>query len=623
MTPVLDTLKNLVTGLGTSKDRTTTTSFVFVPKTDAELINMHRSDWLSKKIVNIIPHDMTREWRDWQAKKDQIEAIEKVEKHPRINVAAKITLAMQKARLFGGAAIFIGIKGQDPEEPLDLNRVGKDSLEYLALLHRYEVSIGPLIQDVTDPLYGEPEYYQVTGKNGTTVKVHPSRMVRLIGDAILDDRLVSDPGWGDSVLQGVYDAVQNASSMQQHVAALVPEAKTDVIYMPGLSKILENTTTTNQLTSRFTYANTAKSAFNMLLLEGNGGTGDNALGEKWEQKQINFSQLPELTQQFLQIVAGAADIPVTRLLGQSPAGLNSTGDGDLHNYYDNISARQRMELTPAMHRLDEVIIRSALGSRPEEIYFEWSPLYSLSEKEQAEVFKTIADAARAIVGNGGTSEPIIPPEAISDGLVNAIVEGGFLPGLDAAIEEFGRLSEQEEENPEELEAAMLPPAAQAQEAQDAAPRTLYIHRKVLNARDIVSWAKEQGFETTIPAEDLHVTIIHTRTPLDWIKVGQAGEWSSEDDGKMTIAPGGPRLMERFGEAVVLQFASTRLAWRHEDIKRLGAATDFPEYQPHITISWNAAGVDLTKVEPYKGKIELGPEQFEEVNDDWKSGVAEE
>jgi hypothetical protein len=108
--------------------------------------------------------------------------------------------------------------------------------------------------------------------------------------------------------------------------------------------------------------------------------------------------------------------------------------------------------------------------------------------------------------------------------------------------------------------------------------------------------------------------------MDWIKVGE-DYWG--DSGKMTIAEGGPRLMERFGEAVVLQFASSRLTWRHEDIKRMGAETDYPDYQPHVTITWKMPeGVNLSKVEPYRGKIVLGPEVFEEVNENWTAVVVE-
>jgi len=449
--PIVDTLKSLVTGLGTSKDKTVSQSFALRLLTPEDLNAMHRSDWLARKIVDIIPNDMTREGRDWQAEDDQIEAIEKVEKAPTINLIPKLNLAMRKARLFGGAAVYMGMKDGRPEEALDIDRVSKDDLAYLNVLSRHEITCGPLVRDVTSEFFGEPEYYEVMGSTGLSVRVHPSRIVRFIGASILDERLADFQGWGDSVLQIVYDAVMNAASAQQHVAALIPEAKTDVIYIPNLSEFLQHATTTKQLTDRFTYANTIKSMFNMVLLQGTGQSGTNAGGEHWEQKQINFSQLPELMRQFLQIASGAADIPVTRLLGEAPHGLNASSDGEFRAYYDNISARQRTELGPALHRLDEVIIRSALGDRPEDIYYTWAPLWGLSEKEKADIFKTKADAARAIAGTG-TSPPLMPIEALSDALVNTFVEDGSLPGLEAAIEEYGRLSEQEEDE-EDVSAA--------------------------------------------------------------------------------------------------------------------------------------------------------------------------
>ena len=79
---------------------------------------------------------------------------------------------------------------------------------------------------------------------------------------------------------------------------------------------------------------------------------------------------------FLQSVSGAADIPGTRLLGQSPAGMNATGESDLRNYYDRLQA---------MFRMDEALIRSALGSRPADVYYDWAPLWGMSEKEKADV----------------------------------------------------------------------------------------------------------------------------------------------------------------------------------------------------------------------------------------------
>lgn len=110
--------------------------------------------------------------------------------------------------------------------------------------------------------------------------------------------------------------------------------------------------------------------------------------------------------------------------------MNATGESDLRNYYDRLSAIQEIEMEPAMARLDECIIRSALGTRDPDIYYDWAPLWALSEKEQADIFKTKADGARAIAGTG-TSPPLMPIDALSDALVNTFVEDGSLPGLEA------------------------------------------------------------------------------------------------------------------------------------------------------------------------------------------------
>ncbi|MGQ3080686.1 MULTISPECIES: anti-CBASS protein Acb1 family protein [Rhizobium/Agrobacterium group] len=619
---LLDRLSNFVSGLGTSKDKKIANVYGF-NLIDAQQLNaMHRSDWMARKVVDIIPDDMTREWREWQADESVVEAIERTERAPQINIQAKVNEAMQLARLRGGAVLVLGIEGAGlPNEELAFDRVKIGSLKYVHVLGRDQVSYTDINRDITSPFYGEPVMWTVSNSNGAQVDIHPSRVIRFVGAPILDKSNAENEVWGDSVLQIVYDAIQNAASSQEHTASLIPEAKTDVIYIPNLSKYLENEKTTQKLTERFTYANTMKSMFNMLLLEGD-GAGATGNGERWEQKTINFGQFPELLRLFLQVAAGAADIPLVRFLQDAPSGLGSNGETTLKNYYDNIGARQTNWLGPAMWRFDEVCIRSATGKRDPSIYYQWAPLYTQTEKERAEVFKMYADGARTLVGSG-TGQEIIARDAVSQALINRLVEDGNLPGLAEAVEEFGAIGEQE---PTEEELAAAAGATQAantnnvtrmqQAANDAAPRTLYVSRKVVNAADLIEWAKGQGFKTTLPADEMHVTIAYSRDPVDWMKVGES--WASE----LKVAAGGPRLMERFGEARVLLFKAAELDWRHENIKAAGASWDHSEYQSHITISYDPESPDLESVEPYQGEIILGPELFAEVKEDWQAGISE-
>ncbi|RUV00181.1 hypothetical protein EOB36_17705 [Mesorhizobium sp. M6A.T.Cr.TU.017.01.1.1] len=55
---------------------------------------------------------------------------------------------------------------------------------------------------------------------------------------------------------------------------------------------------------------------------------------------------------------------------------------------------------------------------------------------------------------------MIPVDALSDALVNACVEDGSLPGLEAAIDEYGKLSEQDPDEEELAAAAQMNSAAQ-------------------------------------------------------------------------------------------------------------------------------------------------------------------
>jgi hypothetical protein len=128
-----------------------------------------------------------------------------------------------------------------------------------------------------------------------------------------------------------------------------------------------------------------------------------------------------------------------------------------------------------------------------------------------------------------------------------------------------------------------------------------VRRDVLNWAEISKWAKAQGFTDLV--DDPHVTIVSSAAPIDWMTMGES--WQSE----LKLAAGGPRLVETLGSFHVLLFTAYEIVSRHEQAERAGATWDFPEYQPHISLQ---KGGDMpANVVPYRGKIVLGPEIFEE------------
>jgi hypothetical protein len=152
------------------------------------------------------------------------------------------------------------------------------------------------------------------------------------------------------------------------------------------------------------------------------------------------------------------------------------------------------------------------------------------------------------------------------------------------------------------------------------PRPLYVYRRLLNAEALMAWAREQGFTSTIPPDQMHVTVAYSRRPVNWFGLGTA--WG--DERNRLRVEGGPRMVEQLGEegAVVLHFSDDRLDGRHREMRRLGASWDFPSYLPHVTFTYDRDAVDLAQVKPYLGPLLFGPEIFEPIVDDWQTSARE-
>jgi hypothetical protein len=93
-----------------------------------------------------------------------------------------------------------------------------------------------------------------------------------------------------------------------------------------------------------------------------------------------------------------------------------------------------------------------------------------------------------------------------------------------------------------------------------------------------------------------------------------------------VKPGGPRVIELFGnelgKVAVLAFASSDLSYRHWRAQDAGCSWDWDDYTPHITFADAPANaVDMSGIEPWTGAIELGPEVFEEVQENWQAQIA--
>lgn len=641
---IADTLQNVATSLGTSKDKATYNRYFFQRMTAQELEAAYRGSHLAKRIINRPADDMIREWRVWQTEQKHQTAIEKEEK--RLKVQGHLKRGLRAKRLWGGSALYMGISGAgQPWTPLDPSRVKKGAFKFLTLFASHQLHAGDMDRDPESPSFGHPKEYIIHKPNGGEIRIHPSRLIILRGEEIpsvqAEFGTSEESDWGDSKLQSTLDTLKSMESAYFHTSSMMHEAKLDIIKIKHLAKNLQEggETYEKNLAKRLSLGDQFKSSLNAIVMDK-----DN---EDYEQKQLSFGSVPELLDRFMQMTASAAEMPVTLLFGRSPAGMNATGESDIRNYYDSIRSEQTVELEPQLAVFDECLVRSAIGSYPTDIYYDWRPLWQPSAKEKAETGSTLAKAMK-----DAKETASLPEEVVGEALVNALTESGAFPGLEESFSKWLK------ENPDGLEterdvAGSEDPDAEADEAAlgagngrpapasegsgradqlpqlrradvdhrfgDARPRTLYISRSLKNADDVIRWAKDQGIPGIPPADELHVTVIHSTTLVDWMKVGSS--W----DADLIVPEGGPRLVEQFGQEsgtkhIVLLFDAGELRFRHWMAKEAGASFDYDEYQPHVTIGRQdpANPIDLDKIKPYTGKLEFGPEIFKEVNEDWKN-----
>jgi len=611
---VFDSLVNFMTGAGTGVDQRTA-AFWHTKVTDpAQVQAAYRNSWLHRKIVDLPAQDMTRERRDWQADKDVIAKIEQAERD--FGLWAKVELALQLGRL-GGGAIILGVAQGQPKDELKPETIGKGQLRYIHTVSRHKLTLGPEVLDLESPLFGGPEYFRLTSGSGAMADIHPSRVIVFKGAPVPPDNIATfeDRFWGDPIYRAVDDAVKNATSAQNGFASLIDKARVRRVGIPNLNQNLQQDPKYGDfLQQRWTLAGVGESTHRTFVHDA---------AEEVEDTQVSWSGMPEYSAHTLAVVAGASDIPATRLLGKSPDGMNATGDSDMQNYHSMIASKQESMLRPQLDRIDGPMLRSA-GIETDGLWYEFSPLSELTETQKVDVAYKKAQTIKLYADMGMNIDALL--EAAENGIIE---DGTILPGFEAALEEYELdkpSGDDVETDPSALtQGAQLPeggdPSAVAPGGKapvsraandarftDATPRTLYVRRDVVNVAEIQAWATKQGLGKLQPG--LHVTIAYIDQPFDWMKV--SGEWNQDKNGGMTITPGGVRIVEPLGDrTAVLLFTSSELSWRHESILRAAEYEDrYPSYQPHVSLTGD--DVDLADVVPYRGQIVLGPEIFEEV-----------
>lgn len=382
-----DSWSNFMAGLGNMrKDKTQHTHFNgYYPLDDSTLAEIYAGEGLANRIITSVADDMTREWISFLDNKSEKIATELMN----LEAESKCNEALRWQRLFGGSLIIIGaMDGQKPDKPLNLAKVKR--VEYLKTVARTDIPITECVFDKNSesPTFGKILLYKINMYvNDALIPmyIHHTRVIPFFNDPIppyLRSRVDANIRyWGLSSLQPIYESIRDLGGINQSVANILYEFIIGKIKVERLGEMLA-AGKEGLLTKRMEIINATKSTINAVIL------GEN---EEYTRDYASLAGLPEMIDRFMLQLSGSTGIPVTRLFGRAPAGLNATGENDLRNYYDIIEANQRNRLYIPLNRLITILAVSLNMEAPK---FEFNSLYQMTELEYAEKYKIEAETEK-------------------------------------------------------------------------------------------------------------------------------------------------------------------------------------------------------------------------------------
>jgi phage-related protein (TIGR01555 family) len=383
--PTTDSFENAQAQLGVSYGQSPTnllsgSTYNYSPITRNRLLleNAYRSSWLVRRAIDTPAEDMTREGIDFDttAPPDIVDACQQFWQE--WGLWQQLHSGISWGRLYGGAIVVPIIEGQDLSTRLYPVTVRQDQFKGVLILDRWMCQ--PALTDLVETPgwdFGLPRYYDVYGSSPTkpNARIHHSRVIRFEGDPLPYWQRQAENLWSASVLESPYDRFLAYDSTSLGAAQLVYKAHLRTMKVKGLRNIIaQGGKMMEGLTAQMNFVRYMQSIEGMALIDQD---------DELESSQYSFGGLSDIMLQFGQQISGSLGIPLVRLFGQSPTGLNSSGESDLSNYYDHIKSLQERVMRRGISLLVDLTIRSVTGLPPPKgTTFKFTNLWQIEENEK-------------------------------------------------------------------------------------------------------------------------------------------------------------------------------------------------------------------------------------------------
>jgi hypothetical protein len=368
-----------------------------------------------RKISETIAEEMTRKWITFHAvgDDDKSEKIKQIEEDLlKFNVRDIFRRAMELDGFFGRGQIYIDVdtpsgapaRADDTElqTPLirDKSKITKGSLNGFKIIE--PVWTYPNAYNSNDPL--APDYYKPTSWFVLGRKVHSSRLLMFVSREVPDLLKASYNFGGISLSQMAKSYVDNWTRTRDSVSDLIHSFSTS-----GIKTNMSNALSGGGGEDEFKRAelfNNMRDNRGVLML-------DKDSGEEFFQFNVPLSGLDKLQAQSQEQLSSVSSIPLVKLLGISPAGLNATSEGEIEVFDDHIMAKKRNVMSAPLADVINIIQLNRFGEVDPDIVHEFDPMAEMTEIDQATVRKTNAETDAAYIAAG-----VISPDDARERLIN-------------------------------------------------------------------------------------------------------------------------------------------------------------------------------------------------------------
>lgn len=301
---------------------------------------------------------------------------------------------IRMGRVFGIRVAFFKVKSDDPqyyEKPFNPDGVTPGSYEGIVQVDPYwciPLLSGKAASDPTSKHFYDPEWWIIRGQ-----KFHRSHLCIFRNGEVPD------------ILKPMYS--YGGVSVPQRIMERVYAAERTANEGPQLAMTKRLTVQNTDLEAA--YENQEAFATHMqkwAYYRDNYGVKLADKEDTVSQFDTSLADLDAVIMTQYQIVAAAAGVPATKLLGTTPKGFNATGEYEAASYHEELETIQANDLTEFVNRHHMMVLRSEiapdLGLDPSAVRIEidWLPVDSPTAKEYAEINNLVADAAVKLSSTG-------------------------------------------------------------------------------------------------------------------------------------------------------------------------------------------------------------------------------